>query len=323
MKHELNSQSKFELTNPQDAYNAYSNLTAMQVHPSLNVAQSYYYPTISTQPSYSIMNSDFDLGQNPYFDLNAAASNYVTYDSSLAAGLSQAYHNQQQYFTVPSTVNFNHLQPPSNHQGIFDLCECTACGKPFQIVDIIKDSNGLPICQDCYRKELTRQNTLITTVSHSNELHHLQQQQHQEQQQQQQEVEMHYPKSIPSGSGSEKKKQATKKISNAVPQRRQNLICSNCGDCKTTLWRRNHNGEPVCNACGLYYKLHNVDRPMTMKKDGIQTRKRKPRNQEIGSGGGGPVRRRTGNNSSNTSSNSTQIRQIEEINHANLTYEQG
>jgi hypothetical protein len=26
----------------------------------------------------------------------------------------------------------------------------------------------------------------------------------------------------------------------------------------TTLWRRNHNGEPVCNACGLYYKLHNV-----------------------------------------------------------------
>ena len=26
----------------------------------------------------------------------------------------------------------------------------------------------------------------------------------------------------------------------------------------TTLWRRNHNCEPVCNACGLYYKLHNV-----------------------------------------------------------------
>ena len=26
----------------------------------------------------------------------------------------------------------------------------------------------------------------------------------------------------------------------------------------TTLWRRNNEGEPVCNACGLYYKLHNV-----------------------------------------------------------------
>ncbi|XP_014749721.1 PREDICTED: erythroid transcription factor, partial [Sturnus vulgaris] len=32
---------------------------------------------------------------------------------------------------------------------------------------------------------------------------------------------------------------------------------------------------PVCNACGLYYKLHRVNRPLTMRKDGIQTRNRK------------------------------------------------
>ena len=36
-------------------------------------------------------------------------------------------------------------------------------------------------------------------------------------------------------------------------------------------------GESVCNACGLYYKLHQVERPKTMKKDTIQTRKRKPK----------------------------------------------
>uniref|UniRef100_A0A914PGN0 Uncharacterized protein n=1 Tax=Panagrolaimus davidi TaxID=227884 RepID=A0A914PGN0_9BILA len=63
MKHELNTQPKFEIPNPHDAYSAYSNLTTMQVHPSLNVTQNYYYPNISTQPSYSILNSDFDLGQ--------------------------------------------------------------------------------------------------------------------------------------------------------------------------------------------------------------------------------------------------------------------
>lgn len=57
--------------------------------------------------------------------------------------------------------------------------------------------------------------------------------------------------------------------------RRAGTSCANCGTATTTLWRRNPNGDPVCNACGLYYKLHNVNRPLTMKKDGIQTRNRK------------------------------------------------
>ncbi|XP_060069179.1 transcription factor GATA-3-like isoform X1 [Ylistrum balloti] len=57
--------------------------------------------------------------------------------------------------------------------------------------------------------------------------------------------------------------------------RRAGTSCANCGTSTTTLWRRNANGDPVCNACGLYYKLHNVNRPLTMKKDGIQTRNRK------------------------------------------------
>uniref|UniRef100_A0A1A9UF42 GATA-type domain-containing protein n=1 Tax=Glossina austeni TaxID=7395 RepID=A0A1A9UF42_GLOAU len=52
--------------------------------------------------------------------------------------------------------------------------------------------------------------------------------------------------------------------------RRAGLACSNCLTTQTSLWRRNVNGEPVCNACGLYYKLHSVKRPLTMKKDTIQ-----------------------------------------------------
>ncbi|XKL60280.1 hypothetical protein PGB90_001296 [Kerria lacca] len=59
--------------------------------------------------------------------------------------------------------------------------------------------------------------------------------------------------------------------------RRVGLTCSNCQTGTTSLWRRNQDGEPVCNACGLYYKLHHVNRPITMKKDSIQTRKRKPK----------------------------------------------
>ncbi|XP_078730411.1 uncharacterized protein LOC144945717 isoform X1 [Lampetra fluviatilis] len=56
---------------------------------------------------------------------------------------------------------------------------------------------------------------------------------------------------------------------------RPSTTCANCQTATTTLWRRNGSGEPVCNACGLYFKLHNVNRPIAMKKEAIQTRNRK------------------------------------------------
>nr|XP_054594538.1 GATA-binding factor 5-B isoform X1 [Nothobranchius furzeri] len=62
-----------------------------------------------------------------------------------------------------------------------------------------------------------------------------------------------------------------------MPSRRASLCCTNCHTSTTTLWRRNADGEPVCNACGLYMKLHGVPRPLAMKKESIQTRKRKPK----------------------------------------------
>ncbi|KAM6928638.1 transcription factor GATA-5 [Lycodopsis pacificus] len=62
-----------------------------------------------------------------------------------------------------------------------------------------------------------------------------------------------------------------------ITSRRAGLCCTNCHTSTTTLWRRNAEGEPVCNACGLYMKLHGVARPLAMKKESIQTRKRKPK----------------------------------------------
>ncbi|XP_045912757.1 trans-acting T-cell-specific transcription factor GATA-3-like [Micropterus dolomieu] len=60
---------------------------------------------------------------------------------------------------------------------------------------------------------------------------------------------------------------------------RKGTLCVNCSTATTTLWRRTSAGEPVCNACGLYYKLHQVNRPLAMKKDRIQTRNRRVTNQ--------------------------------------------
>ncbi|OQV25045.1 Transcription factor GATA-3 [Hypsibius exemplaris] len=60
-----------------------------------------------------------------------------------------------------------------------------------------------------------------------------------------------------------------------VASKRTGTACANCKTDKTTLWRRDTKGNPVCNACGLYFKLHQTSRPASMKKDGIQTRNRK------------------------------------------------
>ncbi|CAH1101194.1 unnamed protein product [Psylliodes chrysocephalus] len=62
--------------------------------------------------------------------------------------------------------------------------------------------------------------------------------------------------------------------------KRVDLHCTNCGTQTTTIWRRNLRGEMVCNACGLYFKLHGIDRPVTMRRDTIHTRRRRPKAME-------------------------------------------
>lgn len=58
--------------------------------------------------------------------------------------------------------------------------------------------------------------------------------------------------------------------------------CTNCFTQTTPLWRRNPEGHPLCNACGLFLKLHGVVRPLSLKTDVIKKRNR-------GSGNTAPV----------------------------------
>ncbi|KAI8817301.1 uncharacterized protein EV422DRAFT_500275, partial [Fimicolochytrium jonesii] len=50
--------------------------------------------------------------------------------------------------------------------------------------------------------------------------------------------------------------------------------CINCDTTSTPLWRRDDKGNAICNACGLYYRLHNTNRPVTMSRAVIKRRKR-------------------------------------------------
>ncbi|KAF7363008.1 GATA zinc finger domain-containing protein [Mycena venus] len=48
--------------------------------------------------------------------------------------------------------------------------------------------------------------------------------------------------------------------------------CSHCGTRKTSVWRRNKDGEQVCNACGVYYRHNGRERPLTMKQSKVKPR---------------------------------------------------
>ncbi|CAI4059970.1 hypothetical protein N7582_001504 [Saccharomyces uvarum] len=61
-------------------------------------------------------------------------------------------------------------------------------------------------------------------------------------------------------------------------QNKKPLIqCFNCKTFKTPLWRRSPEGNTLCNACGLFQKLHGTMRPLSLKSDVIKKRISKKR----------------------------------------------
>ncbi|RCI03197.1 hypothetical protein CU098_011728 [Rhizopus stolonifer] len=89
----------------------------------------------------------------------------------------------------------------------------------------------------------------------------------------------------------ENKKKKNKRGKHTVPKRRRHTDastypslksshsnntthCTNCKTGNTPLWRRNPQGQPLCNACGLFLKLHGTVRPLSLKTDVIKKRNR-------------------------------------------------
>ncbi|KAI9890231.1 MAG: hypothetical protein M1814_004393 [Vezdaea aestivalis] len=65
----------------------------------------------------------------------------------------------------------------------------------------------------------------------------------------------------------------------------QQPVCQNCQTSTTPLWRRDEIGSVLCNACGLFLKLHGKPRPISLKTDVIKSRNR------VKSSGQGPKKK--------------------------------
>nr|GAT52761.1 GATA zinc finger domain-containing protein [Mycena chlorophos] len=48
--------------------------------------------------------------------------------------------------------------------------------------------------------------------------------------------------------------------------------CSHCNTRQTSVWRRNKEGQQVCNACGVYQRLRGKERPLSLKRNKIKPR---------------------------------------------------
>ena len=62
------------------------------------------------------------------------------------------------------------------------------------------------------------------------------------------------------------------------------MSCQNCSTSITPLWRRDEYGSVLCNACGLFLKLHGRPRPISLKTDVIKSRNRVKTMRPDGSG---------------------------------------
>ncbi|KAG1141916.1 hypothetical protein G6F37_000618 [Rhizopus arrhizus] len=72
----------------------------------------------------------------------------------------------------------------------------------------------------------------------------------------------------------------TKSRKSSFLSQKDDIKCYHCQTTNTPLWRRSPEGAVLCNACGLFLKLHGVVRPLSLKSDVIKKRNRSGKRQK-------------------------------------------
>ena len=59
---------------------------------------------------------------------------------------------------------------------------------------------------------------------------------------------------------------------------RRQVTCTNCSTSTTSTWRKDKEGRPLCNACGLYLRVHGTPRPSEWARNGTVMRRNRRQN---------------------------------------------
>lgn len=171
-------------------------------------------------------------------------------EESRATQLLRNMMNQTFVFPVPSTIALTKV-PEEPIPLLKDMSESQS-----SVVKICRRKQSFPTKTDCIESpDIKVTDTFVRSESVSNTLQE--------------------------GIKDKKSLKCNSSSSNALSTTSQkDMSCSNCGTLTTTIWRRSVRGEMVCNACGLYFKLHGVNRPHSMRRDTIHTRRRRPKECE-------------------------------------------
>lgn len=85
------------------------------------------------------------------------------------------------------------------------------------------------------------------------------------------------PAAVPASNPVHPNAKSTTHMNNGTATSKTNIstpVCRNCKTQTTPLWRRDETGQVLCNACGLFLKLHGRPRPISLKTDTIKSRNR-------------------------------------------------
>ncbi|CAO3654563.1 unnamed protein product [Mucor hiemalis] len=118
------------------------------------------------------------------------------------------------------------------------------------------------------------------------------------------------------------RQQHQSKTSSTTDNNGQKTQCSNCHTTTTPLWRRDPQGHPLCNACGLFLKLHGAVRPLSLKTDVIKKRNRGNGSSSSSNGTGTTTSNNSGpsSNKGNKPSKAAYSRQQQQL--SNMKFEE-